>query len=192
MQLTVEKIKRAVIRSGRISCLLAALFFGLNGTALGQTSEEYRLKAAFIVNFAKFSQWPKEAFASPDDPLSLCVVREKRMRHFFASIEGVTIGGRELDVRYMDEKEDVEGCHMLFFSEEVRRSTFTEMFADVKGKAVLTIGETENFASDGGGINFIVEDKKLRFEINRETAAEQEIKLSSQLLNLAILVDSNK
>ena len=61
----------------------------------------------------------------------------------------------------------------------------------MKGKAVLTIGEMKNFANDGGGISFIRKNKKLCFEINREAAKQQEVKLSSHLLKLAILVNDN-
>lgn len=194
MYLTCERRKRAAVSIGKVLSMVVVLFFLLSclpGLVSAETSEEYNAKAAFIVNFAKFSQWPQEAFPSPGAPLTLCVVRKASIKPFFDIIEGKTISGRPLDVRYLEEKEDVEGCHILFVSGEVSRSAVTELVAHVKGKAVLTIGEMKNFANDGGGINFIRKNKKLCFEINREAAKQQEVKLSSHLLKLAILVNDN-
>jgi hypothetical protein len=191
LEMKKETIKE-LRRKGVFSLFLLPFLLSFGGVfSYADTGEEYAVKAAFVLNFAKFTQWPEDSFASPDS-FSLCVIGDNSVKRGFQTIDGKKAGNRSLHVNFLAEIDDLDRCNMLFVGGDVDRVSLLRIFASVKGEHVLTIGEMKNFASDGGVINFISKNKKLRFEINRETADQQKIKISSRLLNLAIIVNGNE
>jgi hypothetical protein len=162
--------------------------FSARDNALGQSTEEYAVKAAFVLNFARYTQWPEDAFGSPVEPFKLCVIGKRSIVSAFQALNGKKIDARTLVVCSMVNAEDLESCHLIFISEGVDRTTLVDTLAAVKGKPVLTIGETKAFTNSGGIINFFSRKGRLHFEINETIAREHHLKLSSRLLKLAIIV----
>jgi len=158
--------------------------------ALAQANDdaEYRVKLAFLYNFAQFVQWPPEAFRDPAAPLTICVAGPDP---FKGSIEqdlrGRTAGGHPLQLKTLEPDDDPRACHMIFVRASEKRIT-SKILADLKGSSTLTIGETKGFADLGGVINLTIEQNKLRFEINLDAAMETRLKISSKLLELAKIV----
>jgi len=189
LEIRKEAIKK-IQRKGVISLflLIFILSCGVVRASLADTGQEYVVKAAFVLNFAKFTQWPEESFASPDS-FSLCVIGGKSLEEGFQSIDGKKIGDRSLRVDFVSETDDFDRCNMLFVGEDIDRSLLLPIFASIKDKPVLTIGEMKDFAKLGGSINFVKKKGKLRFEVNRDVSLKQKIKISSRLLKLAIIVN---
>jgi len=153
-----------------------------------QLVEEYRVKAALILNCARFTQWPDNAFAGADEPCDLCVVGDTALEASFRTVNGKDIGSRQLRVRFMRGAGDFQGCDAVFISKDVDRSTALRILADIRDRPVLTIGEMTDFARCGGVINFFNREGRLRLEINPGSARRQGLKLSSRLLKLAVIV----
>lgn len=161
-------------------------------TVQGQTVDEYQVKAAFIYNFAKFVQWPPEAFKAANNPIQVCLLGPDPFGGELQKvIRGKSIDGRSLDVRQVSEPQDISNCQILFVS-----SSETKRFHSLCGKlspeGILTIGEAPGFASNGGIINFKLDGGHVRFEINIGAAEHAELHISSKLLSLADIVKPEK
>ena len=171
----------------RFSCgvVLAGL---LNLTATGQTTDEYRLKAAFLYNFKKFVDWPSQAFKSPTDPLLICILGKNPFGDLvYEAVSGKVVQGRTFSVRQMPDVAQAKGCHILFVSGSERKHLAAILEA-VEGSGVLTVGETEGFTNDGGVINFRIEGDHIQLHINVGAAVKQQLGISPKLLSLAELV----
>jgi hypothetical protein len=174
----------------RVACLLLS---GLVCAAAEErTTVEYQVKAAFLFNFAKFIEWPPEAFANEEAPIQVCVFRYDP---FGASLDGIVkgkiINQRKLAVRRVNVAGELSGCQLVFIGEKEEKG-LGEVLSSVNGNSVLVVGETEGFAERGGGIQFFLEDQRLRFAVNVDVLQRARLSVSSKLLVLARIVrDAN-
>lgn len=173
-----------------MSCRLKGMILGLllATAAQGQSAEEYRVKAAFLLNFARFVEWPPQEFKSTTDPIAICVVGQNP---FGSSLEeavtGKRVEGRTFLVRQLSIGQPVSGCQLLFVSSS-ERNRLHAILAEIKIDGVLTVGETDTFASEGGMINLKIEAGRVRLQVNVEAAEEAKLRISSALLSLAQIV----
>jgi YfiR/HmsC-like len=150
---------------------------------------EYDVKAAFLFNFAKFVEWPPSAFASATEPVRLCVFGEEDpFDHSLEQVvQGKTANGRSMQVLHVHSAKDLKGCHILFIGWAEEKQTET-LLRGIRGEGILTVGETDNFARDGGVINFVLQQNRVAFQINVDAAQQNNLKISSKLLSLAQIV----
>ena len=172
---------------GATAVLLAAVLFGGSAPVLaqGRASSEYDVKAAFLFHFAQFVEWPEGTFRDTTSPLLYCMIGEDPFQGALdASFKGKTIGAHALQVKHLKEMDEAQGCQVVFLGKLGKRSVPEEL-ARLKGTPVLTVGETEQFVKENGMIGFCLEDNKIRFEINLESAERAKLKISARLLALA-------
>jgi hypothetical protein len=171
---------------GLLFGLLALLAVALNGHAQGSQPSEYQLKAAFLYHFAQLVNWPPDAFAAADAPMVIGVIGENPFgKELEESVRGKSINGHPLAVKEVQTSgEGTNTCHILFISPSEKKR-LSEILAAVRGKSVLTVGETDHFTETGGMINFTLDGTKIRFQINDAAAKAAGLKISSKLLNLA-------
>lgn len=151
-------------------------------------SSEYLIKAGFTYNFAKLMEWPSGAFAQPDSPIVIGVLGTDPFNGTLDQVlKGKQANGRAFEVKHLKWGADLKGCNILFVSDS-ETAHLDELFHNIKGLPILTIGDTPGFAQRGGIINFVVEDNRVRFEINADAAKQANINISSRLLSLAIPV----
>ena len=176
-----------------IAISLAFLALGAPGVRLGalapaaaaETSREYLIKAAFLYNFAKFTEWPAGSFPDSAAPLDVCVFGEDPFGGALESIAGKTIRGRRVAVHRVASIEAGAACHLLFISAS-EATRLAGILDSLRGRPVLTIAEMPGFARSGGIINLKTNaDDRIRFEINNGIARRVGLRLSSKLLNLA-------
>ena len=146
---------------------------------------EADVKAAFLYNFAKFVEWPKEAFSSETAPIQIAVFGDEE---FSAKLKSLLTDkkahGRSFEVKRITNPQEAKTVHMVFVaSSENRRAS--QVLEATRKLPVLTVGESDQFLDLGGMINFLFEDSQLRFQINPEPAEKVKLKISSQLLRLA-------
>jgi hypothetical protein len=153
--------------------------------AHAQTRDEYQVKAAFLYNFALFVQWPAEAFNSPMDPIVTCVLGKDPFGHWLKeAINGRSIDGRALTLRHIAGAAEAASCQILF----VGASEPKRVWASLAGiRKVLTVGECGDASEGGAIVNFVIEDGRVRFEINTDAADLGKVRISSRLLSLARL-----
>src|SRR3954452_12923402 len=138
--------------------------------ARAEPSREYAVKAAFIYNFAQFTQWPAEAFASPDSVFVIGLLGDDPFDGALdKAVAGKTVSGHPMTVKRVTNVAEAGGCAVLFIP-VTQEGRVTDVLNAVVEKPVLTVGETDNFPWSGGVIRFVTEDNKVRFEINPEAA----------------------
>lgn len=146
---------------------------------------EYQVKALFLVNFAKYVEWPATAFAGASAPIIVGVVGENNFGpHLEKAIDGKNVSGRAIQILSIDKDEDMARCHILFVSASEKRH-LGEILNKVKALPVLTVGEAEPFLTQGGVINFTKKEGKVRLQIDLEAARKAKLQLSSKLLSVA-------
>lgn len=168
---------------------LLGLFGLLAGVAPGVCAEpvytEYQVKALFLVNFSKYVSWPAEAFSDNAAAITVGVLGEDKFgEHLAKAVEGRTVSGRALAIRFVKNEEDLAACQILFVSASEKKR-LVEILAKVKTRPVLTVGEIEEFLRQGGIINFIKKDGKVRLEIDLDAARRAGLQISSKLLAVA-------
>jgi hypothetical protein len=146
---------------------------------------EYQVKAAFLFNFARFIEWPDKAFQSEKEAISVCVFRYDPFGSALDEIiRGKTIGDRVVQAKRITELGELKACQVVFVSAREEKR-LQEILDSVKGASALVVGESEDFAARGGGIQFFVEANKLRFAVNVDAMQRARLKVSSKLLALA-------
>jgi YfiR/HmsC-like len=154
----------------------------------GQVADEYKVKAAFLYNFPKFVEWPPHSFKGPADPIVIGVLGRNPFHDALSeALAGKTINGRPFQVREISDASQATGCQMLFVAASERKR-ITELLKGNAITGVLTIGETANFAEEGGVVNFKIEEGTVRLQINLEAARRQQLHISAKLLSLAEIV----
>ena len=148
---------------------------------------EYQVKAAFLLNFTRFIEWPPGAFAGAAGPFAICILGTDPFGKALDDIvEGEAVGAHKLTVRRISEAPAPKTCQMLFIGpgeKEVSRTLET------LEPGVLTVGEEDGFARDGGVIEFVLDQRRVRFDINVPAAVRAGLKLSSRLLSVARVIE---
>lgn len=155
----------------------------------GQAIEEYQLKAAFIFNIAKFVEWPAEAFQGSKDPIVLCIIGASPFGDALEqAANGRTVDERRFAIRTVSDVKQAGGCHILFVSSSERKR-FRSVLGEIAASGILTVGDVESFATDGGVVNLKLDGDKIRIGINVHAAERERIRISSKLLSLAQIVN---
>jgi hypothetical protein len=166
--------------------LLIAVLLAFN--AFAQTIDEYQLKAAFLYNFAKFVEWPALTFKTDKDPMRICVLGQNPFGGALGeAVAGKTVSGRSFAVADISNASQAADCQMLFVSSSERQH-LPSIFGALRTMGILTVGETEGFAAQGGVVNFRLEGGRVRLEINIEAAERAKLRISSKVLSLAQIV----
>jgi hypothetical protein len=175
-------VSTLMLAAGVARCSVTSVF------AQSGEASEYQIKAAFLYNFAKFVEWPPENAGGAGDPLTICIVGEDPFGNILDDVtKGKTINGRRVLVSRLKPGQGLKGCQIAFISSG-ERSQWKSIFPNANRAGVLTVGETEGFAAEGGVIDFIREENKVHFEVNVDAAQRAKLKISSKLLSLAKIV----
>ena len=163
---------------------IASLAF-LWDVAYAQAPSEYQVKAAFLYNFAKFIEWPPASFPNQSAAFQICVFGPDP---FGGELQDITrnkmVNGHQFQVSQVEDLERARTCQILFVSSS-EKTPVKQILDGLHGSSVLTVGDRQGFAERGGMINFLLEDDRVRFEVNQKAAEEAGLKLSSQLLSVA-------
>ena len=180
--------KGAVSLLAAVACVVVLL--GAEACGAEAPSFEYQVKAACLYNFAKFVDWPPRAFADRNSPIVFGILGDDPFGNALeAIIKNKTVNGRTLTIKRSRRVEDLKDCHVLFISRS-EQTRDAQILKSLEGLSILTVSDTEEFLADGGIINFKMQNNKVRFEANVATAQRAALKISSELLDLAIAVRS--
>jgi hypothetical protein len=157
------------------------------GVPLGaQSASAPALKAAFLLQFVKFTEWPQDAVA-PEAPLVLCVVEDSEVARQLEQVaRGRDVQGHSLSVRRMNAGGLLQTCQMVYVGVNARAAL--QVIETARAEPVLTVSDYPDFAARGGTAQFYVEDGRIRFAVNLESAQRSRLRLSSRLLSLARIV----
>ena len=194
--------------------ILLFLFVALQVTPVGAQSKsdselnrEYQIKAAFLYNFIKFVDWPEGKIGDQNEPIMIGIIGKDPFGDAFKPITSKQIKGKksriirfegleQLKTSSEANKSKIESlrkCHLLFICIS-EKDHLTEILNLVNKHSVLTAGETSSMLKSGGMINFLMEENKIRFEVNLIAVKQANLKMRSQLLRLAtrVIDDNNR
>jgi hypothetical protein len=144
---------------------------------------EYQIKAAYLLNFARYVEWPAARLPA-GAALRACVLGRDPFGGALGALEGRQVNGHELRVRQLDGAAQTDDCQVVFVaeSEERRLGAVLRMLA---GRGLLLVSDIDGFAEAGGSIGLVTEDGRVRFDINQASLQRDGLRASAQLLRLA-------
>ena len=164
-----------------IACNAAAV------TADQQKPGEYQVKALFLYNFLNFVDWPANSSFYLSPTINVCIVGDDPFADALDDIRNETVKGKKLVIRIYRPFDEPEGCHLLFIPASEKNHA-GHILRSVRESNVLTVADTVDVASQDAIISFFIEQKKVRFAINIESARRAGLKISAKLLKLAKIV----
>lgn len=149
---------------------------------------EYDVKATFLYDFAKFVDWPSGAVADDRSPFVLCIVGADPFGSALDStVRGQRIDGHEITIRRVSKSADLTICRIAFISRSENKY-LPSILDSLKGSSTLVVGDAQDFAKRGGGIQLYLEDSAVHFSINVDSVQRAHLSISSNVLALAKIV----
>ena len=173
------------VRSPGLILILGFIFLLLAPLHAASPSIEYRIKAVALLNFAKFTHWPASAFPRPGSPFVFGIKGDDPFGNSLTeALQGETISGHPVTAQPLKAEDQGYHCHLLF----IGRSEATKLrgiLKNLEARSILTVSDMEDFVGQGGMIQFVLHENRVRFDINSSAAAKSDLKLSSKLLSVA-------
>jgi hypothetical protein len=171
-----------------VKLLLLTGFYAATFAAFPRPTLEYEVKAAFLLNFVTFTEWPATAFESPSSPLRICIVGDDPFDGSLArTVQGETVAGHPLTVSRLEPGESSASCHALFVPNAVSQRG-SAIDRENPQAPVLLVSESDVLWHAGAIINFAVDGGRVRFDVNRTAAGRHGLRLSPKLLQIARVV----
>lgn len=150
--------------------------------------EEYQIKAVYLFNFAHFVTWPQQAFSNEESPIHICIVGNDPFKGLLEkAVKGETVGQRSIRVEYRSNTKKLTDCHILFVSKS-ETSPMSTLLPQISDKPILTVGDDEQFAEQGGIINFTWDHDVVHLVINIRAMRKAGLEISFKLLQLATVI----
>lgn len=147
-----------------VGLAMVALSFSM--FAHPQSASEYQVKAAYLYNFAKATEWPAEVLPRADSPLVICVFGgdDDFVPLLRSTLGSKMINGHPVEVNHLRSRDELRSCHMVFF--RASEPNTGRALASLAGASVLLVGEDANFLAQGGMINLVLRGGRVTFEVN--------------------------
>ena len=182
------------IRAYILVVVVLVLFIGSQARADPTASEEYQVKAAFLYNFVNFVDWPKEKVTDSNELITIGIIGSDPFGQAFEPLKNKQAKDKKVLIKQFvslkesklssNQAEAVRKCHLLFVCSS-EKEQLKEIINLVQGHSVLIVGDMDGFLESGGIVNFVIEDKKVHFEINNNAAKQSKLNIRSKLLRLA-------
>jgi hypothetical protein len=146
---------------------------------------ERRVKAAFLYKFAGYAEWPAGTFSGPDAPLTIGVMADEPLAaELTRTVSGRTSNGRSVNVTKLKPFDSLAGVHIVFIgrSEDARLAA---LIHTAEPRPVLIVTESARALTQGGMINFVLSEGRVRFEVDLASVERSSLVLSSRLLAVA-------
>lgn len=156
-----------------------------NTAVMERALSEYEVKAAYVYNFAKFVEWPENAFRLNNSPITIGIIGDVEFGTLLEkAVKDKMIQERAIRIQNLKWPADLRGFHIVYVSSSEQKR-FRKIAESVQHSPVLTITETEDRSQDKGILNLFIEGGKVQFEVNSAGAEQSGLKISSKLLRLA-------
>lgn len=163
--------------------LALVMAFSCVASAWSAPASEYEVKAAFLFNFAKFVEWPPNAFDDANTPYVIGVLGQDPFGSYLdETVRGERLNGRPLVVQRYRHASEIKQCHVLFISRS-ESDHLEEIVSSLKYRKILTV--TDAAGNGGAVIRFVNEGNRIRFKIDVQAAKVANLTISSKLLRLA-------
>jgi len=184
--------KPGVIVRGTFGILALALVARVYADPKARQARAEDLKAVYLLNFAQFVEWPTNAFTDVAAPFVIGILGESAFgKNLDEIVASETVHNHKIIVRHYHDVQEVTACQILFIgpSESTR---LDRIFETLRGRGILTVGETDDFSARGGMIRFFIAQNRLHLGVNLETAQAAQLVISSKLLRLADILSAKR
>jgi len=180
-----RRLAAGLLRACVLCIGIAAGVAGPRPAQADAQADEYRVKAAFLYKFGGYIEWPSGSFARADSPVTIGVMGADALAEELAQIvAGRNVNGRPVLVRRLRPGDPIAGLHMLFIGRS-DSGRLAEILAAARGRALLTVTESEDALELGSMINFVVVEDKVRFDVAPPPSESGNLKISARLLGVA-------
>lgn len=194
-----DQDKKLCIRSNsRTFCVLAVLLLAsvvmLSISPRGWSADysEYEVKAAFLYKFVSFVEWPSQAEPEPSKPYLIGILGKDPFGNTIDDIvRQKSVRGHAIEIRRAEDETELSDCHVLFIAAS-EQSRFKDVLTHFKGANILTVGESDDAAESGAVMSLYTINGRVRFEVNIDAAKAASLKISSDLLDVAIVVEDDE
>ncbi|MEQ1637124.1 MAG: YfiR family protein [Methylococcales bacterium] len=156
-------------------------------SAFADTTQEYTVKAAMALNFARFTEWPERALKADAPLLNLCVLGDNVVQYAFLQMDQKKVGNRLLHIIYLSRPRNLDECQILFIS-GLDKNTTIQLLAEIKQQPILTIGEEDYVVDYNGMVNLNVQDGKIDIQVNLGATKQAGLTISARVLKIATIV----
>jgi hypothetical protein len=167
-----------------IGALVLIAAGGISSGAQAQSLGENDVKAAFVLKLVNFVQWPS---GNTNDLVIGFIGADATSDALQRLAAGKSVNGRRIVVRRLGLDGDLRACQVIFVGDSDRKNT-PSVLERVRGTSVLTVGEFNGFGQHGGIVNLLLNEGRIRFEVNPQAADRAHLQISSRLLSLATVV----
>ena len=183
-----DRAKRWRCREKLIFVLISAVGLLVGNPARRSSASnpsEYEVKAAYLYNLGRFVEWPQDVPAGQANEFAICVLgRDPFGSALDSTISGESIDGKRVVARRISKVDAAPGCRVLFISSS-ENTRLNEILAAVSRESVLTVSDFPHFLQQGGMVQFVLLEERVRFEVNLAAAEQARLSLSSELLKVA-------
>lgn len=179
--------------AGIVACLAASLLATISPASSAVAAEqvaalEQQVKAAFLFRFGSYVEWPEQTFADPESPLTIGVVdSDGLVDELVRVIANRTVNGRSVAVRRIRGSEVPSNVQVLFIGQGTAGQS-AEILRQAQRRPILTVTESDAGLTEGSVINFVVVDKRVRFEVSLEAAERNRLRIAAPLLSVALRI----
>lgn len=179
-----------LLRTFISAVLVAWLAVVGNSMALAaEDSLEYSVKAAYLLKFGGFIDWPPRTFTAPDEAFVIGVLGEDPFGYVLDQIAAShTVQGRPVSLRRFSRIDQVSGVHVLYIAPS-EKERMPAIAAGLEGKGILIVADA---GVPGAMVNFVVDNNRVRFDIDLGKAERAGLKVSSKLLSVARTVHTGR
>ncbi|MEE9425893.1 MAG: YfiR family protein [Methylococcales bacterium] len=153
-----------------------------------EQSIEYKVKAAYLYNFSKFTDWPDDRAIVEQNTFTLCILGDDPFGSIITPIKTKHVRKKPIKLLYFSQMgPGIKQCKILFISETQRNQTQSILLA-LADSNILTVGESNQFINDGGIIGFVIDNDRVQFQINKQAAKRARLEFDPRLLKLGQVV----
>jgi hypothetical protein len=179
--MAIRHMSSTLIAAFTLACAFGAL------PLHAQVATAPEVKAAFLLNFVKFTTWPVSAAPYGAD-LTMCIIGDERVVVALDEVtRGQRIDGRGIVVVALEDQDDVRRCHLLYAS-GLRADRELRLVEATRGRPILTASDSSTFMKSGGVAAFHIAGGRMKFSVNPSAAGRAQLRISSKLLSLAVIV----
>lgn len=184
-----ERVERFFAFPTAVLILCLPVFFCLFAASQNSRPTESQVKSAYLYNFGKFVTFPAERAS---EEFSICVLGKDPFGNTLdATVSGEQINGKKIIVQRISNLQQATPCKILYVSSS-EASNLSAILLRSEQLSLLTVSDMEGFAEQGGVIGMVVQENRIRFEVNRLAADRNHLTLSSELLKVAVRVLEQK
>ena len=149
-------------------------------------AQEEKFKAVFIYSFTRNIDWPSAAMR---DNFIICVMGESKIVQELKDLASTKkISNRTVSILTVQAGQSIPDCNVLFITKENDKQ-ISGTAKLLGNKPVLIISDRSNGCKLGAGINFILRNQNLNFEISKTGILARGLLVNNQILALGTIVE---